>query len=164
MAKRFICRWDLSRFTYGHETAKELLRIAQETQKLPDNIPDGFVMEEWGEAWISSTLQQLADRINEINEEKGWNEDLGSRTEGDWAALAHSEISEAFEAHREGQELFWIDEKNGNKPEGAAVEYVDTIIRILHWFKAKGINPDEVMELKLAYNKTRPYRHGGKRI
>lgn len=32
-----------------------------------------------------------------------------------------------------------------------------------HWLKAQGVDMDEILRLKHEYNKTRPYRHGGKR-
>lgn len=111
---------------------------------------------------FDKTLEDWMEEIFLINEQKGWNEDAFDKSEGDWAALAHSEISEAFEACRNGLPLHFIDGDNENKPEGAAVEYVDCIIRILHWFKVRGICPSEVMHDKIEYNKTRPYRHGGK--
>lgn len=109
-------------------------------------------------------LGQLAQEINQINEEKGWNENIADRREGEWCMLEVTEIAEALEAYREGQPLFWLDQANGCKPEGAAVERIDCIIRILHWFAAHGIDPDEVMKAKLDYNRTRPYRHGGKKL
>lgn len=106
-------------------------------------------------------LKKLANEINQICIDKGWNEDIEERTEGDWAALAHTEISEAFESHRNGEPPLWS--KDG-KPEGAAVEYIDCMIRILHWFAVHKIDPDEIMRIKLDYNRTRPYRHGGKKV
>ena len=35
---------------------------------------------------------------------------------------------------------------------------------ILAWLEARGVDTEAVLELKHAYNKTRPYRHGGKVI
>lgn len=106
-------------------------------------------------------LSQLMRQVWDVNDSKGWNDGLDQRTEGDWAALAHSEISEAFEEFRNGKPLVYLGDDQ--KPEGAAVEYIDCIYRILHWFAWHKIDPDEVFAMKLAYNKTRPYRHGGKR-
>lgn len=109
-------------------------------------------------------LQGLARVIDAVNEEKGWNEGIEHRTPGDWAALNHSEISEALEAFRNGEPLVWLDHDKGGKPEGEAVEYVDVIYRVLHWFAQKKIDPDKVMALKLEYNRNRPYRHGNKQL
>lgn len=101
------------------------------------------------------TLDDWRDKIGEWAESKGWN--AQPRSEGEWAALAHSEISEAFEEFRKGH-----GPNDRGKPEGMAMEYADCLIRILHWFSFHGISPSEMIYLKMRYNETRPYRHGGK--
>ena len=52
----------------------------------------------------------------------------------------------------------------GDKPEGIAVEMIDCVIRIFDFLSQNGIDIDKVMDLKMKYNETRPYRHGGKEI
>lgn len=47
-------------------------------------------------------------------------------------------------------------------PEGIAVEMADCIIRILDWAGKEGLDMDAIIREKMAYNKTRPYRHVGK--
>lgn len=74
-------------------------------------------------------------------------------------ALCHSELSEALEADRKGEPLFWVREVDG-KPEGAAVEMVDCIIRILDWCAAKDIDVEGILESKTAFNALRPKKHG----
>lgn len=49
--------------------------------------------------------------------------------------LFHCELSEAIEAERNRERMYWIDE-NG-KPEGAAVELIDCVIRILDYVGSK---------------------------
>ena len=49
------------------------------------------------------------------------------------------------------------------KPEGIAVEMADCIIRILDWCGKEGIDIDRIISMKHEYNKSRPYRHGGKK-
>ena len=49
------------------------------------------------------------------------------------------------------------------KPEGIAVELVDCVIRILDYLAHAGVDVDDIVARKIAFNKTRPYRHGGKR-
>ncbi len=106
-------------------------------------------------------LNDLAKLIDQINEEKGWN--ANNRTQGDWAALAHTEISEAFESFRNKEEMIWFRDYDG-KPEGMAIEYADALIRILHWFHCHDMDVVEAIRLKVNYNITRDFMHGGKRI
>jgi hypothetical protein len=46
------------------------------------------------------------------------------------------------------------------KPEGAAVEMADCIIRILDWAGREGIDIERIVALKHEYNRSRPYKHG----
>jgi len=80
---------------------------------------------------------------------------------GEQIANMHSELSEAWEAFRNGASLdFWFVKEG--KPEGFGVELADAVIRILDTCEAYGIDLEKMIELKMKYNKTRPYRHGGK--
>lgn len=106
---------------------------------------------------MKTNLNQLAQYIDIWAESKGWHDK--KIREGDFTALAHTEISEAYESYRNGEAL--VFERDG-KPEGAAVEYMDALIRILHWMARHNIDADQVFAMKMAYNEGRPYRHGGK--
>ena len=100
-------------------------------------------------------LDQWAREIHEIAVEHGWWDE--ERSFGEIVALCHSELSEALEADRRGEEL--AEDRDG-KPEGVAVEMADCLIRILDWFGRVGIDPEIVVAEKVAYNRGRPYRHG----
>jgi len=104
------------------------------------------------------TLTELVERCFEQAKEKGWVQKDGVPIP-EQIALLHSEVSEAFESWRNKEPLSWV--KDG-KPEGLASEYADVVIRIGHYCKALGIDLEEEVIRKLEYNKTRPYRHGGK--
>lgn len=56
----------------------------------------------------------------------------------------------------------WVTAPPTWKPEGPAVEMADVVIRILDYCREKGVPLEAAMDLKVAYNHTRPYRHGGK--
>lgn len=106
------------------------------------------------------------------------------RSFGDQIALMHSELSEALEAYRKHdldldlsiyyESAFglisrqdpnfnsWVYENK--KPEGIAVELADALIRIFDTCGRYNIPLEEALRLKMAYNKTRPYKHGGKKI
>ena len=105
-------------------------------------------------------LNDLAREINNNAHIHGWWDKPREFPEN--AALFHSEISEALEEYRNNRGMFYFCE-NG-KPEGVAVELADCVIRILDWCAEEGIDIDRIIREKMRYNKTRPYRHGGKVI
>lgn len=118
------------------------------------------------------TIRGLIAEAHATAREKGWHDSgFDARTFGEEIALFHSELSEAMEAYREGDDLTRIThapmaagECSPAKPEGVAVELADTLIRIFDTCGARGIPLEEALRQKMAYNKTRLHRHGGKRI
>lgn len=48
----------------------------------------------------------------------------------------------------------------GKKPEGVAVELADAVIRIADLCGHLGIDLEAAIDLKMAYNETRPFKHG----
>ena len=131
-------------------------------------------------------INEFAKEVHQNAVEHGWWDE--PRTVGEIIALCHSELSEALEEYRAGRPMIWYqclstddivpcrqkekcpDWLNGmceidaieKKPEGIAVELADCIIRILDYLGKEGIDVEAVLAEKHAYNKTRPYRHGGK--
>ena len=102
-------------------------------------------------------LNELAEQVREINHNNGWN----ITVPGDWSkpykvpailALIHSEVSEALEAFRRD------DRSNFGE------ELADILIRVLDCAPGLGVDLDKAVQDKLTFNKTRSYRHGGKRI
>lgn len=128
-------------------------------------------------------VKEMAEWIRKVAVDHGW-EDT-EREQGTWIALAHSELSEAFELIRtaDAPGEMWNDDDTG-KPEGYLVELADCVIRCLHHMqniidtqqivingvdlvdlKKKGhpgISPESVIYDKVQFNETREYRHGGK--
>lgn len=92
---------------------------------------------------------------------KGWWK--SGRTVGDAIALMHTELSEALEEYRNGHapnEIYYQD----GKPEGIPVELADVVIRILNFCGEYEIDFEEALRIKIAYNETRSFRHGGKKL
>lgn len=124
------------------------------------------------------SLNQWAEEIHEWAVRKGWWETQVYDANGhplprnmyELIALAHSELSEALEHLRSGNVApdgtpvpltgYWLDKKG--KPDSWAIEMVDVIIRLLDTLASQHVDVDAMMEVKMAYNEKRPYRHGGK--
>jgi len=116
------------------------------------------------------TLGEMELEVYENNVDKGWFD--GERSFGDDIALLHTEVSEMFEAFRKGgladltrpDRVFADDIEILAKPEGVGSEAADVLIRLLDTCKRAGIELEWEYERKMAYNRTRPYKHGGKTV
>jgi NTP pyrophosphatase (non-canonical NTP hydrolase) len=111
------------------------------------------------------TIFDLQEAVHKTAVDKGWYDE--PRSFGDLIALVHSELSEALEAFRETGTVGWTVRSavgGPGKPEGAAIELADAIIRILDMAEHYGVDMQQMLGMKMEYNKTRPFRHGGKAI
>jgi NTP pyrophosphatase (non-canonical NTP hydrolase) len=105
------------------------------------------------------TIRELQKICYQDATKKGWNDRPVEVPEQ--VALICSEACEALECYRKDEPLAWLDE-NG-KPQGIAFEYADIVIRVMHYAALLEIDLEEAIEKKLAFNRGRQYRHGGKR-
>jgi len=80
---------------------------------------------------------------------KGWHDE--PRETGTLLALVHAEVSEALEADRKGN------------AENFAEELADVCIRIFDLCGSRGIDLEAAISKKMEFNKTRSFKHGGKK-
>ena len=104
----------------------------------------------------------MTQEVMEWCHSKGWYDNPVSFLEA--MALLHTEVSEAVEAWRK-----WgtddatdptIEPNLIHKPEGIGSEFADVLIRRLDDCGRFGIDLEAEYHRKMAYNRTRPYRHG----
>lgn len=140
------------------------------------------------------TLAEMADEVHAVNVEKGWFDDTRTFGDGIALLHSEaSEALEAFRDHgltdatkpavtmEDSRRHHSIAHgfcnhgelpgqcpaglvKDPPKPEGVGGEYADVLIRLLDNCKRDGIDLEFEYERKLAYNRTRPHRHGGRSL
>lgn len=103
---------------------------------------------------LFNSLKELAKHIHQANKEKGFWPPEGRNT-GECLMLMTSELGEAMEADRKN-----LMDSHLPQFKGLYVELVDCLIRILDFLGAMGVDVDAILQAKLEYNKSRPYKHG----
>lgn len=94
------------------------------------------------------------------------NENVTERIEHVWKYLGniHAEVSEAWEEARmpgfQPRKVWFAQDA---KPEGFGIELADIVIRVFDTAEALGIDMEDMLRMKMAYNSLRPFRHGDKR-
>jgi NTP pyrophosphatase (non-canonical NTP hydrolase) len=131
-------------------------------------------------------LNDLRDEIYENARAHGFHD--VNRTVGDGLMLISTEVAEAYEAFREGSKpaemRYECKHPKGDcgedrtlrcqpddgtdaslhKPIGVPSEIADIIIRCLDFSGEHGIDIERVVSEKMAFNKTRPFKHGNKAL
>jgi NTP pyrophosphatase (non-canonical NTP hydrolase) len=136
---------------------------------------------------MTKSLNELRDEAFRIAREHGFKD--ASIPED--VALMHSELSELLEDFRAGRlahETYYENKRVPNpegektcevhhynmgdghcscfrddkKPCGIPSELADVVIRVLHFSGKHGVDIEKAVIEKMAYNNTRPFKHGGK--
>jgi len=113
-------------------------------------------------------INELVKEVHENAKQHGWWD--SPKSFGEIIALIHSEASEALEEYRNGHEPNETYYPNKPplteicKPEGIPSELADIVIRVMDYCGHEGIDLEKIILEKHEYNKTRPYKHGGKKI
>lgn len=105
-----------------------------------------------------ASFKAMTARAFRIAKEHGWWPENVEVNHGEQLALMHSELSEALEYLR-----------HGNKPSdhipkfsGLEEELADVIIRIMSYAGRCNLRVPEAIIEKMAFNESRPFKHGGK--
>jgi NTP pyrophosphatase (non-canonical NTP hydrolase) len=110
----------------------------------------------------TTTIRELQKQAHQTAKDKGWHDK--PRSVGDAIALMHAELSEALEAFRRTDSAGHTWTLNDGKPEGVPYELADVVIRIFDFCGRHNIDLEACIVTKMAYNETRPYRHGNKAL
>jgi NTP pyrophosphatase (non-canonical NTP hydrolase) len=120
----------------------------------------------------TKTLEVMQAEVLEINARHDWGNGKPVPFQTAIANL-HGEVSEAWEAWRKwglddatadaGMAGGVVDYSAPPKPEGVGSEFADIFIRLLDNCATYGVDLRAEYERKVAYNRTRPVKHGGKR-
>ena len=118
------------------------------------------------------SINELVKEAHDNAAAKGWWDKEPSF--GEIISLIHSEASEALEDHRnrKGVNEVWYENPEGHgwssqtgdfqKPCGIPSELAVIVIRVFDACGHYGIDLEQTITEKMAYNATRPQRHGGK--
>lgn len=110
-------------------------------------------------------FEAIQSRAHCVNVKNGWwsgpPRDLGRLI-----ALMHSELSEALEYLRKPGEDVIVGGKSDHIPDffGVEEEFADVVIRIMDFAEKYELRISDAIIAKIDFNRTRGFKHGGKKF
>lgn len=114
------------------------------------------------EAGEQKSIRELQKEIHQNAVDHGWWDN--PRTPGELLMLVVSEVSEAFEEVRNNHTMTETYYGESGKMEGVPSELADIVIRVMDLSEYYGIDLEKAIAEKHAFNKKRPFKHGGKAL
>ena len=136
---------------------------------------------------LTKTINEYIKEAHDNAKKHGWWDEPKSM--GELLMLIVTEVAEAMEEHRNGRgvnETYYSNTRKSkdedgivkqeiinycgggfvqnSKPEGIPSELADVVIRIFDMCGYYGINLEDAIIEKMEYNRTRPYKHGNKKL
>lgn len=116
---------------------------------------------------MPKTIEDVQKESYEVAASKGWWDEGHQKSFLEALFLIMSEATEAGEEYRNGHrytDIYYVKDQDGYlKPEGIPIELADVLIRLGDTCEFFGVDLAQAYEAKMAYNRTRPYRHGNKK-
>lgn len=123
--------------------------MRHERNEMPSDIQTELLI-------FGNNFNYIGRHCHDMAVEKGWWD--RDRHDAELIALIHSELSEALEGLRAGNPP---DDKIPQFS-SAEAELADAVIRIMDMAAVRGWNVGGAIAAKIAFNATRPHKHGGK--
>lgn len=136
---------------------RHLRQYREDTERMMEGVPAMQYQADGAVVFAIPTLGNLQQRAHQTSIDHGWWEGVDPfdpMVAGAKIALMHSELSECLEELR----------KPDCSEDLVAEELGDTIIRILDFAGARGLDLQGAVLKKMAKNDARPHRHGGKKL
>ena len=111
-------------------------------------------------------VKTIGDWVYEVHKnavQHGWYDGNGAKNFGELLMLVVTEVAEVMEEYRNGRLMKETYVNKNGKMCGIPSELADIVIRVMDICGYYNIDLEQAIAEKHEYNKSRPYKHGGKK-
>ena len=101
-------------------------------------------------------MQSLGGNARDISHFRG--RDIRNYSVGDFVAVLNQDLSCFYDWYRGGRQLNETRLSDTGEPEGCAISLADVVIGIAEYCNAHGIDIEEAIRQKMAYNAEQPLK------